>query len=538
MGGMGEQALTPGLPRRSWNCDLDTLTRLHRCLRDLDVTGGADGGDRGKSGASDDDGDRDRTGDDRADRNGADLDTGGGGADAAADGGGEPGPTVRGRGDALAREARLRAMLAGRMNAARELAAGGQPASPAAGEPSAGGPGVGGPLSAPLPPAPLPPAPLPLAPAPAPVLAGSVIAVIRDTFRYIDAAGDRAVRFFYGQLFARQPRLREMFPPAMDEHRDRLFRVLAHVVAGLSEPERLSAYLSQLGHENRKFLGDPDLRQAAGAALIATLRAFAGPAFTAQAERAWTQVYLTTSALLTEAHGSGPASWPARVVAVDRRSDSVAVLTIAPDQPLPYLPGQYVTVRTPRWPGVWRPYSVACRPREDGLLVLHVRAVPGGWVSSALVHHSPPGTPLEIGPPLGSMTLCRAGEADLLCVAGGTGLSPVKAIIEQELRSGAADRRVYLYYGARHRSGLYDLTDLWRLAGQHKRFRLIPATSDDPAFHGMQGRIGRIAASCLPHTACEAFVAGPTGMVRDTIQALGQAGLGRERIHCDQALLA
>jgi NAD(P)H-flavin reductase len=234
-----------------------------------------------------------------------------------------------------------------------------------------------------------------------------------------------------------------------------------------------------------------------------------------------------------------PASWTAEVVNIDHRADNIAVLTIAPDQPLPFAAGQHLTVQTPRWPRVWRPYSIACMPRDDGLLALHVKAVPGGWVSNALVRYTSPGSQLVLGPPLGTMTLERAADRDLLCVAGGTGLSPVKAIVEQAVRESAVtQRRIYLYYGARRRHELYDLPDLWRLADAYSGFELIPVTSDDPAFDGMQGNVGRVAARYMPHADCDAYVAGPPEMVRETIRVLARAGLERERIHFDDALLA
>jgi NAD(P)H-flavin reductase len=236
---------------------------------------------------------------------------------------------------------------------------------------------------------------------------------------------------------------------------------------------------------------------------------------------------------------ASPASWTAEVVKVDHRADDIAVLTIAPDQPLPFTAGQHLTVQTPRWPRVWRSYSIACMPRDDGLLALHVKAVPGGWVSNALVRYTSPGSELVLGPPLGTMTLERAAGRDLLCVAGGTGLSPVKAIIEQAVReSSATPRRIYLFYGARRRHELYDLPDLWRLQDAYDGFELIPVTSDDPAFDGMQGNVGRVAARYMPHCDCEAYVAGPPEMVRETIRVLARSGLERERIHFDDALLA
>jgi NAD(P)H-flavin reductase len=54
----------------------------------------------------------------------------------------------------------------------------------------------------------------------------------------------------------------------------------------------------------------------------------------------------------------------------------------------------------------------------------------------------------------------------------------------------------------------------------------------------MQGNVGRVAARYMPHTSCDAYVAGPPEMVRETIRLLARAGLKNERIHFDDALLA
>jgi NAD(P)H-flavin reductase/hemoglobin-like flavoprotein len=369
------------------------------------------------------------------------------------------------------------------------------------------------------------------------------IAAIRDSFAAMGEGGDDAVGYFYAWLFLRQPLLRSLFPPAMDEQRDRLFAALTRIVDSLSTPDEMASYLTQLGRDHRKYGVLPEMYDAVGEALIATLRAFAGAAFTRGAEEAWTQTYAAGAALMIRAaeedSAVAPACWRAEVVSVDYRGRDIAVITIAPDQVLSYQAGQHLTVQTPRWPLVWRPYSIACKPRDDGLLSLHVKAVPGGWVSGALVRHTEPGDELILGPPLGTMTLAPAGSRDLLCVAGGTGLSPIKAIIEQVVReSRSGGRQVFLFYGARRRDDLYDLRDLWRLADAYHGLQLVPVTSDDPAFNGLQGNVGRVAARYLPHTDCEAYVAGPPAMVRETIAVLSRAGLARERIHYDDALLA
>ena len=379
--------------------------------------------------------------------------------------------------------------------------------------------------------------------APADLLPDAAIASIRETFAIVAAAGEQPASYFYGRLFVGHPHLRGMFPPAMDVQRDRLLRALIQIVEGLTSPEDLVRYLSQLGRDHRKYSVEPAMYNAVGEALIATLRAYAGPAFTQDAQEAWVQAYQAASGLMIRAAEDdsvvAPAFWTAELVENEQRQPGIAVLTVAPDQPLPYLAGQHVTVQTPRWPRVWRPYSVASRPREDGLMTFHVRAVPGGWVSNALVRYTAPGDELILGPALGTMTLGLAEQRDLLCVVGGTGLAPIKAIIEQAIReSSACPREIFLFYGARTRDELYDLPDLYRLADAYPRFLLTPVTSDDPAFDGMQGNVGRVAARYLPHRECEAYVAGPVAMVHETIRVLARAGIPQQRIHYDDALLA
>ena len=111
--------------------------------------------------------------------------------------------------------------------------------------------------------------------APADLLPDAAIASIRETFAIVAAAGEQPASYFYGRLFVGHPHLRGMFPPAMDVQRDRLLRALVQIVEGLTSPEDLVRYLSQLGRDHRKYSVEPAMYDAVGEALIATLRAYA-----------------------------------------------------------------------------------------------------------------------------------------------------------------------------------------------------------------------------------------------------------------------
>jgi len=362
--------------------------------------------------------------------------------------------------------------------------------------------------------------------------------VITETFSLVSQAGDKAVAYFYGRLFAENPRLRELFPAAMDAQRDRLFDALTKIVCGLAQPDVMQPYLAQLGRSHRKYGVQAEHYPAVGSALLATLRRFSGPAWTPAAESAWATAYGQAAQLMTAAAAQeaelSPPWWPAEVVGHELRARDLAVLTVQPDEPFHYQAGQYVSLQSVRWHRVWRPFSVANAPRPDGRLSFHVRAVPGGWVSSALVQYTAVGDRVNLGPPQGGLTR-PAGAGDMFCVAGGTGLAPIKALIEHAIADSAPDRRprIRLLLGARREADFYDLPDLWNLEGHYPWLRIITAVSDDPGYRGVQGMLPDIVARQLPNADEDVYLSGPPAMVEKTIRVLSAPGLPRWRVHAD-----
>jgi len=364
---------------------------------------------------------------------------------------------------------------------------------------------------------------------------------ITYTFSLVNRAGDKAVAYFYGRLFAENPELRALFPAAMDVQRDRLFHALTRIVHSLSRPEEMEPYLCQLGLDHRKYGVEAEHYPAVGRALLATLCKFAGDEWTPEAAAAWAGAYGLATQLMTsaaeESAQQSPAWWSAEVVGHELRTPTLAVLTMRPDHPFPYQAGQYVSIQSVRWHRVWRPFSVANAPRPDGLLTFHVRAVPGGWVSSALVNHTKVGDRVNLGPPQGCMTLAAGSDGGLFCVAGGSGLAPIKALIEQAIADSAPGqrRRIRLLVGACRRSDLYDLPDLWRLESYYPWLRITTAVSDDPDYSGMRGMLPDIVARQLPHKGDDVYISGPSKMVHKTIRTLSAAGLRKWSIHADLA---
>ncbi|MCX5391898.1 globin domain-containing protein [Streptomyces sp. NBC_00094] len=353
--------------------------------------------------------------------------------------------------------------------------------------------------------------------------------LVRRTLAEIAPVADQVTSYFYALLFVRNPELRDMFPVAMDAQRDRLLKALLAAAEHMDDVPVLTAYLENLGRGHRKYGTQAAHYPAVGEALIGALVRYATDSWGEETEAAWVRTYTTISQIMIDAAAEderqAPAWWQAEVVTHDLRTSDVAVVTLRPDQPYPFLAGQYTTLETPWWPRIWRHYSFASAPRPDGLLSLHVKAVPAGWVSNALVHRARPGDVLRLGPPAGSMTVDHSTDSGLLCLGGGTGIAPIKALVEDVAEHG--DRRpVDVFYGARSAHDLYDIDTMLRL---QKTFPWL-------SVHPVVERQG-----CLPDAVCrygswaerDAYLSGPLGMVRRGVDALRGVGVPSDRIRHD-----
>ncbi|MFI6922612.1 globin domain-containing protein [Nonomuraea spiralis] len=360
--------------------------------------------------------------------------------------------------------------------------------------------------------------------------------LVKESFSLVEPVADKATAYFYGRLFAESPHLRGMFPPAMDVQRDRLFRALTRVVWSLDSPDGLAAHLGQLGRDHRKYGVLAEHYTAVGNALLATIRRFAAEIWNDEIEAAWVAAYTAAADLMIGSAesdaGVSPAWWLAEVVDHELRRPDIAVVTLRPEQRLPYAAGQYVTVQTARWPRVWRTFSIANAPRPDNTIRLHVRSVPGGWVSTALTRHTRIGDTLMLGPPMGTMTPCEHSTRDVLCVAGGTGLAPLKAIVEHVIASGRRPR-IHLLHGARTAAELYDLPDLLRMQESFPWLQVLPVVSGDPSYDGMRGHLPEVTRRFRSWSEHDVYVCGPAGMVEETVLRLRDDGVPPPRIHRD-----
>jgi NAD(P)H-flavin reductase/hemoglobin-like flavoprotein len=361
---------------------------------------------------------------------------------------------------------------------------------------------------------------------------------LRESFARVAMHGDELPLFFYSDLFIKHPEVRDLFPVSMATQRSHLVDALVKIVSQVGSIDDLTAFLQGLGRDHRKFGAVAEHYGAVGASLLATLEHFSGPAWTPELAADWKAAYdLIGSVMITAARADEqlqPAFWRGTVVAQERRAFDVSVLSVRPEPRMDYLPGQSVAIECPSRPKLWRYYSMANAPRPDGLLHFHVRLIDGGAVSMALTSDAIADTELRLGPPVGALTLRQPTSGrDLLLVAGSTGLAPLKAILEQ-VTALPQPPRVRLFFGARTADALYDLESLEKAAAQHPWLTVTPVVSAARSgFAGETGSLPDVVARQGDWYGHDAYLAGPTEMVQETLARLASAGMAQDDIHIE-----
>ncbi len=202
--------------------------------------------------------------------------------------------------------------------------------------------------------------------------------------------------------------------------------------------------------------------------------------------------------------------------------------------PLHWLPGQYLELCLPG--SLQRPFSIANVDAGDGRMELHVRRVAHSDFNRQLFAELTPGQRVDVIGPLGSFIPRENAERPILFVAGGTGMAPIRAMIQHFLRL-ESGRPMQLYWGARRAEDLYLADRLQELTERLPLLQFVPAISDDPdaqlpgVFHGLV--VDAVLADHTNLAGFDVYVCGPPAMVEAATEAFVAAGLPRTQLFTD-----
>ncbi|MFV8054375.1 FAD-binding oxidoreductase [Mycobacterium sp. 48b] len=359
------------------------------------------------------------------------------------------------------------------------------------------------------------------------------------------------IRHFYTQWFATDLSARDLFPPDMDSQRDVFARALTWLFGELIDQraEEPVAFLAQLGRDHRKYGVTQSHYDSMQEALYNALRRHLEPEWDDRlAEATQDAVALIIGVMRGAADAEdSPAYCDGTVIEHHRVTRDVSVIRLQLDEALFYHPGQYVTVQVPQWPRRWRYLSPAVPSDRSGGVEFHIRSVPGGMVSTAIVAETKIGDRWRLSSPHGGLHVDRDGE-DVLMVAGSTGLAPLRNII-MDMTLHGENPRVHLFFGGRYPCDLYDLKTLWHIASTNPWLSVTPVSeySTDPPWAGQYpsvqpprglhvrqtGTLAEVVTKYGNWGDRQILICGGPDMVTATKAALVERGAPAERIQHD-----
>jgi CDP-4-dehydro-6-deoxyglucose reductase, E3 len=234
--------------------------------------------------------------------------------------------------------------------------------------------------------------------------------------------------------------------------------------------------------------------------------------------------------------GIKPRILPARVAKKEQLAHDVIALhlQLPASERLQFLAGQYLEFILKD--GQRRSFSIANAPHDSDFIQVHLRVIPNGTFTNFVANELQEKAILRLEAPLGSFFLREDTEKPVIFIATGTGIAPIKGIIEHMLHHNM-QREMHLYYGARNVADLYlhDLCEKWAAFTPHLHY--TPVLSKPLASDQWQGQTGYVQDALLreiPDLAgYQVYACGSPNMIDDARVRLTQHGLPEEAFFSD-----
>ena len=192
-----------------------------------------------------------------------------------------------------------------------------------------------------------------------------------------------------------------------------------------------------------------------------------------------------------------------------------------------------------------RAFSFAKSPTSEkkGEFSFFIKQVPGGLFSEYLKENRT-GQKIVLSGPMGQFKIDESNE-DMVCIAGGSGMSAINAIVE-EAAYNKVKRNCYFFYGARAQKDLYLVNEISKISEKWAKgytFKFIPVLSEEPEDSDWKGGRGFVTdyfkdnylkTGVVKTESCKAFFCGPPPMINAGAKVLEEAGVSQDSMFFDK----
>ena len=207
-----------------------------------------------------------------------------------------------------------------------------------------------------------------------------------------------------------------------------------------------------------------------------------------------------------------------------------------------FLPGQYSLFQMEGVAGL-RAYSMSNIANENGYWSFVIRWVPNGAATGVLFDRLKPGDKIALDGPYGLAYLRTDSPRDIVCIAGGAGLSPMLSIARGVGRQGSLNgRQLYFFFGGREprdicgEATLNEIPELQSRTSYHASIS-VPEGDVVGQWTGERGFVHELVAGKLggDFKSYEYYLAGPPPMIQAVLKLLMfDRKVPRDQIHYDR----
>jgi len=181
-----------------------------------------------------------------------------------------------------------------------------------------------------------------------------------------------------------------------------------------------------------------------------------------------------------------------KVKSIDPLACNTFQILLHPETPVAFKAGQYLLVEMAEKDK--RPFSIASSPcRHEGELELHIGAAEHNAyaheVVEAMKSALADGSDIHIDAPHGEAAIVEDSTRPMLLIAGGTGFSYVRSILDHCISQNKANP-IYLYWGAKDECQLYAKQELAEIESQYSNIHFVPVVEE--ASQQWQGKVGNV----------------------------------------------
>ncbi len=222
---------------------------------------------------------------------------------------------------------------------------------------------------------------------------------------------------------------------------------------------------------------------------------------------------------------------PSKVDAITKLSHDVIELRlrVPPQSNFKYLPGQYINIIKGDYK---RSYSIANKDSTTGI-VLFIKNYQGGKFSTYLFNEAKINDLLRMEGPLGTFFYRKTNKTNIIFLATGTGIAPIKSILEnmEQNKVEMKDKNIYLFFGGRTQEDIF-----WEPQFKNINVHFIPVLSrSENKWNGEKGHIQEaLITKRIDLSDSVVYACGSVNMIKDAKEITIKNGLPEELFYSDE----